>query len=227
MKQFSPRTDGSYLHGARQSAYIRKIKNLLASGLARPLHKKLDHHFALFLAGQAESGWRRKRSLARKDQNRNLRCPIIGYRDRTKAFSRVAARQGAGQDGFMVKRREVLKLVLGGIAAPFGVRVAGGVATLCAAQELPKQEAPKGFALGEPASFDPGMVTEAARTLSKRPFRPLQADIPGIFHDLSYEQYAAIRQRPGPRFGRPKIPVLRSNLCIADSSFRVRWKSVW
>ncbi len=97
----------------------------------------------------------------------------------------------------MVKRREVLKLVLGGIAAPFGVRVAGGISTLCAAQELPKQEAPNGFALGEPASFDPGMVTEAARTLSKRPFRPLQADIPGIFRDLSYEQYAAIRQRPG------------------------------
>ena len=97
----------------------------------------------------------------------------------------------------MVERREVLKLVLGGIAAPFGVRVAGGIATLCAAQELPKQEAPKGFALGEPASFDPGMVTEAARTLSKRPFKPLQADIPGIFRDLSYEQYAAIRQHPG------------------------------
>ena len=51
--------------------------------------------------------------------------------------------------------------------------------------------------MGEPEPFDPGIVMEAARTLSKRPFRPLPADIPSVFRDLSYDQYTAIRQRPG------------------------------
>jgi glucans biosynthesis protein len=106
----------------------------------------------------------------------------------------------------MVDRREVLKLVLGGIAAPLGVRIPGAIATPCAAQEPSEQEPSKqeaapqgfarGFALGEPAPFAPGMVTEAAKNLSKQPFRPLPADIPKIFRDLSYEQYAAIRERP-------------------------------
>ena len=95
----------------------------------------------------------------------------------------------------MVDRREVLKLVLGGIAVPLGMRGLSG--TPCAAQESPAPAPLQGFALGDPAPFDPGMVTEAARNLSKRPFRPLSADIPGAFRDLSYEQYATIRQRPG------------------------------
>jgi glucans biosynthesis protein len=120
--------------------------------------------------------------------------PIIGYRDRTKSFSRVTARQSAGQVGFMVERRDVLKLVLGGIGAPLGLRVPGVIATPCAAQESPAQAPRQGFALGEPAPFDPGTVTEAARTLSKRPFKPLADDIPSVFRDLNYEQ---IRQRPG------------------------------
>ena len=102
----------------------------------------------------------------------------------------------------MVERREVLKFVLGGIAAPLGVWIPGAIATAFAAQEPSKQEpapqgSPRGFPLGEPAPFDPSMVTEAAKILSKQPFRPLPADIPKVFRDLSYEQYAAIRERPG------------------------------
>jgi len=226
MKQFSPRTDGSYLHAQGQSAYIRKIKNLLASGLARPLHKNSTTTSRSFWPGRPKSGWRRKRSLARKDQNRNLRLPIIGYRDRTKAFSRVAARQGAGQDGFMVKRREVLKLVLGGIAPRLASEWRAASPHFAPRKSCPSKRR-QGLCLGRTRLVRSRHVTEAARTLSKRPFRPLQADIPGIFHDLSYEQYAAIRQRPGTAIWAAENTGLRSNLCIADSSFRVRWKSVW
>ncbi len=102
----------------------------------------------------------------------------------------------------MVERREVLKFVLGGmaggIAARAGVGSSSNVATPSAAQE-----APLGFALGEPSPFDPNMVTDAARTLSKQPFKPLSADIPDVFRNLGYEQYAAIRQRPGAAIWAP------------------------
>ncbi|HUB65226.1 MAG TPA: glucan biosynthesis protein D [Methylocella sp.] len=98
----------------------------------------------------------------------------------------------------MVERREVLKLVLSGIAVPLCIRAIGE----SAAQERPAQDPlkpvlPGDFALGEPSAFDPGMVTEAARSLSKQPFRPLPSDLPNVFRNLTYEQYAAIRQRPG------------------------------
>jgi periplasmic glucans biosynthesis protein len=96
----------------------------------------------------------------------------------------------------MVERREVLKFVLcgmaGGIAARAGVAASANVAPPPAAQE-----APRGFALGEPSPFDPNMVTDAARIMSKQPFKPLSADIPEVFRNLGYEQYATIRQRPG------------------------------
>jgi periplasmic glucans biosynthesis protein len=122
--------------------------------------------------------------------------PVIVYRDKTKAFFKDAARSGAGQAGIMVERREVLKFILrgmaGGIAARAGVAASANVAPPSAAQE-----APRGFALGEPSPFDPSMVTDAARIMSKQPFKPLSADIPEAFRDLGYEQYAAIRQRPG------------------------------
>ncbi|HZM06901.1 MAG TPA: glucan biosynthesis protein [Methylocella sp.] len=97
----------------------------------------------------------------------------------------------------MVERREFLKLVLSGIAVPLGAGVGSVTGTPSAAQEMAPPEPPRSFALGEPAPFDPGMVTEAARSLSKRAYKPLAADIPSMFRDLSYEQYAAIRERPG------------------------------
>lgn len=124
--------------------------------------------------------------------------PNIGYRERAKTFSGKsgAARRRLSIES-MVERREVLKLVLGGIAVLFGARTPRGLVSPCAAQESHAPEAPKFFTLGEPAPFDPNMVTEAARSLSKRPFVPLPSDLPAAFRDLSYEQYAAIRQRPG------------------------------
>ncbi|PZR92354.1 MAG: glucan biosynthesis protein D, partial [Hyphomicrobiales bacterium] len=96
----------------------------------------------------------------------------------------------------MVARREVLKFVLGGMAGGIAAR-AGVAAPANVAPPSAAQEAPGGFALGEPSPFDPKMVTDAAKILSKQPFKPLSAGIPDVFRDLGYEQYAAIRPRPG------------------------------
>jgi len=96
----------------------------------------------------------------------------------------------------MVERREVLKFVLGGMVGGIAAR-AGVASPTNVVPPSAAPEAPRGFALGEPSPFDPNMVTDAARTLSKQPFKPLSADIPEVFRDLGYEQYAAIRQRPG------------------------------
>ncbi len=102
----------------------------------------------------------------------------------------------AAEVEFMVERREVLKFVLGGMAAGIatglGTRLPGNLVTSCAAQE-----APHGFILSEPVNFDPSMVTEAAGALSKQPFKAVPNDLPDAFRDLPYEQYAAIHQRPG------------------------------
>ncbi len=112
-------------------------------------------------------------------------------------FFEVAAPQRAVQVGFMVERRAFLKLVLCGIAAPLGAGAGSVAGTPSAAAEMAPPEPPRSFALGDPAPFDPSTVTEAARSLSKRPFKSLSSDIPGMFRDLSYEQYATIRERPG------------------------------
>ncbi|WOJ89661.1 glucan biosynthesis protein [Methylocapsa polymorpha] len=92
----------------------------------------------------------------------------------------------------MVQRREVLKLALGGVA--FGQ--SAGLPSLIGATAL-AQTAPPSFGLSEPSPFDPGMVTEAARSLSKQAFKAPSADIPEPFRNLNYEQYVGIRQRPG------------------------------
>ncbi len=89
----------------------------------------------------------------------------------------------------MIRRREVLKLALGCPAAGLGSLVPARLAA--AEPEVP------GFALGEPAPFDPAMVTEMARALAKQPYKPAPADTPDIFKSLGNEQYGAIRLRPG------------------------------
>src|ERR1700730_15048116 len=188
---------------ADRNAYSHKFEKLLARNLAGPLrefkqasafsrHKRVSH--------------RSRKSRVRKNTSKGTYVrPVIVYRDKTKAFSECAARSGAGQAEFMVERREVLKFVLGGmagkIAARAGVGSPANVATPSTAQE-----APPGFAWGEPSPFDPNMVTDAARTLSKQPSIPLSADIPAVFRNLGYEQYAAIRQRPGTAIWAPDNP---------------------
>ncbi|MGH6852667.1 MAG: glucan biosynthesis protein, partial [Methylocella sp.] len=103
----------------------------------------------------------------------------------------------------MVERREVLKFVLGGMAG--GIAARAGIASPAKVATLPAaaQEAPQGFALGEPSAFDPNMVTDAARALSKQPFKPLSASLPQVFRDLGNERYAAIRPRPGTAIWAP------------------------
>lgn len=92
----------------------------------------------------------------------------------------------------MVQRREVLKLALGGVAIgqSFGLPKFFGASALA-------QSPPSSFALSDPAPFDAGSVTEAARSLSKQAFKPLSADLPEPFRNLSYDQYVAIRPKPG------------------------------
>ncbi|WP_036257737.1 glucan biosynthesis protein [Methylocapsa aurea] len=112
----------------------------------------------------------------------------------------------------MVQRREVLKLALGGIALGRGVGLPDASAGPSSAQSaspglptpnIPAPTAPaptapeQGFPLSEPARFDPGMVADAARALSKQPFKPVAADIPEAFRNLTYEQYVGISHRPG------------------------------
>jgi periplasmic glucans biosynthesis protein len=96
----------------------------------------------------------------------------------------------------MVERREVLKFAFGGmaggIAASSGIRFCKPIAAPSAAQE-----APRSFPLGEAAPFDPNTVPAAARALSKQAFKPIADDLPQALRSISYEQYAAIRQRPG------------------------------
>jgi glucans biosynthesis protein len=102
----------------------------------------------------------------------------------------------------MVERREVLKFVLGGMAG--GIAARAGIASPAdVANPSAAREALRGFALGEPSPFDPNIVTDAARALSKQPFKPLSTDLPVAFRDLGYEQYAAIRQRPGTAIWAP------------------------
>jgi len=102
----------------------------------------------------------------------------------------------------MVERREVLKFVLGGMAGGIAGR-AGGASSANIATPSTAQGTRGGFALGEPSPFDPTLVTDAARNLSKQPFKPLSADIPEVFRDLGYDQYAAIRERPGTAIWAP------------------------
>jgi glucans biosynthesis protein len=89
----------------------------------------------------------------------------------------------------MIRRREVLKLALGCPAA--------GLGFLSPARPATAQAEPPGPGLGEPAPFDPAMVAETARALAKQPYKPMPADLPDIFRNLGYDQYVAIRQRPG------------------------------
>jgi glucans biosynthesis protein len=90
-------------------------------------------------------------------------------------------------DGFMVHRREVLKLAFGALAGTVG----GDARANGAAPE------PASFPLAAPTPFDPAMVTETARNLAMQPYKALPADLPDAFKTLTYEQYVAIHLRPG------------------------------
>ncbi len=55
--------------------------------------------------------------------------------------------------------------------------------------------------MGENQRFDPAVVVDIARQLSKKPFTPPANDLPDAFANLSQEQYAAIRYTQPPIWG--------------------------
>jgi glucans biosynthesis protein len=82
----------------------------------------------------------------------------------------------------MIPRRDVLKLAAAGL---------GASATAAFAQANPAPQA-------QPApEFNDSFVTNMARELAKKPFAGPPSDLPAPFSKLSYDQYVAIRQRPG------------------------------
>lgn len=84
----------------------------------------------------------------------------------------------------MMKRRDLLKLAVSGLATPALSAFAGGGAVA----QSPAAD-PRG------ARFDPADVLEMARKLAKQPFRKPAPDLPEPISSLNYEQYSAIRRK--------------------------------
>ena len=80
----------------------------------------------------------------------------------------------------MYKRRDVLKVAVGGLVAPF------------AAEN--RFSAAQAQTSGEP--FDPASIADMARALAAKPYKAPSSDLPDAFSNLNYEQYAAIRHLP-------------------------------
>lgn len=100
---------------------------------------------------------------------------------------------------FMFKRRDVIKLSLGGLAAwtnllfdpaHFITRAKTDPAS------PPPAPPPPGFALSNPTPFHPSIVADMARTAAQQPYKAVSSDVPNPFRKLSYEQYVAIRAKP-------------------------------
>jgi glucans biosynthesis protein len=89
----------------------------------------------------------------------------------------------------MLKRRDVLKYAAGGTAAGLLPMVLG-----TAQAQTPPLPAPPAE---PPPPFDWSTVVDAARALSKRPFRAPSNDLPDPFNSLTYDQYVGIRNKPG------------------------------
>jgi glucans biosynthesis protein len=85
----------------------------------------------------------------------------------------------------MFERRIVLKYGLAGLTS----LLADGLSAQLAAV-APPVDSPT-------PAFDPASVNEAARALSKKPYKAPAADLPDAFASLSHEQYASIRNLPG------------------------------
>ena len=79
----------------------------------------------------------------------------------------------------MIKRRNFLKVALGGVAAACGPRAG-------AAQTVPAE-----------GPFDPAAIPEMARALAKKPYKAPAADLPDTFASLAYDPYVAIKLKAG------------------------------
>ena len=127
----------------------------------------------------------------------------------------------------MLKRRDVLKIAVGGLTAVSSV--------VAEAQPQPAPEAGgNGTAPGPvpaPAAdskpFDFAMVVDAARALAKKPFKAPAAPLPDPFANLGYDQYVAIRNRPegriwgGENIGFALEPLHRGFLFSAPMALNV------
>jgi glucans biosynthesis protein len=80
-----------------------------------------------------------------------------------------------------------------------GSAAAALVSGTAGAQQLPGALAFLQAILQDGARFDPAIVTEAARLLSKRAFIPPSAPLPDPFNNLNAEAYGGIRHRPERR----------------------------
>lgn len=87
-----------------------------------------------------------------------------------------------------VTRRTVMALVSGVVTS---IGWAGAAHT----QPATPQSIIQGV-LGDGQRFDPAAVVEVARQLARRPFAAPQTDLPDVFKDLNYEQYAGIKSIP-------------------------------
>ncbi len=79
----------------------------------------------------------------------------------------------------MLRRRDILGLAGAGAAG-----LAAGFPSLARAQ-------------GGTEAFDPALIASFARALAKKPFKAPAIDLPEAFANLTYDQYAAIRTKPG------------------------------
>ncbi len=71
-----------------------------------------------------------------------------------------------------------------------------GIGTRAAAQQTPGALAFLQAVLQDGTRFDPGVVIEAARVLSKRAFTPPNTTLPDPFNGMNAETYGGIRHRP-------------------------------
>ena len=122
----------------------------------------------------------------------------------------------------MFERRVLLKVGLAGLASLLPRAVASQSPPSVPATQ-PAGEAPK--AAPEASAFDPGSVIEAARAISKKPYKAPAADLPEAFSALNFEQYAAIRNQPGAAICGHHSAVARLLLAGASSTALYRGKT--
>ena len=93
-----------------------------------------------------------------------------------------------GPSPFHPRRRDMLAYI--------GASVAGLAYAPVAQAQTP--QATIAARMGENQRFDPAVVIDIARQLSKKPFVPPPNDLPDVFANLNQEQYSAIRYTQPP-----------------------------
>jgi glucans biosynthesis protein len=87
-----------------------------------------------------------------------------------------------------LRRRDVL--------AGLSASIVGVVAPLSAQAQNQTPQAVIQMAMGDGQRFDPALVAEIARQLSRKAFVAPPNDLPDVFSNLTYDQYVAIKQAP-------------------------------